>query len=195
MERLDDRSGDMDPGSYRIAAGLWLAGGVTWLVAGAVDGGSVEAIWIVADLLLLAGLLALGRLRPFGDRRLGRAGLTVAVVGRLVFVAAELVSIAQKTDENPLLPVGALLSALGMVALGVAVARGGVWRGPGRFAPLTMGLYPFVVMFPLVAASGGEPSVAAIAVWGLAAVLVGAAAWAQQGSARAVQAANPAMSR
>jgi len=195
MEQLDDRSGDIDLGSYRIAAGLWLAGGVTWLVAGAVDGGSVEAIWIVADLLLLAGLLALGRLRPFGARRLGRAGLTVAVVGRLVFVAAELVSIAQETDENALLPVGALLSALGMVALGVAVARSGVWQGPGRFAPLAMGLYPFAVMFPLVAASGGEPSVPAIAGWGLAAALLGAAVWAQHDSAHAVNAATPAMSR
>jgi len=117
-------------------------------VAGAVDGGSVEAIWIVADLLLLAGLLAHGRLWPFRARRPGRAGLAVALVGRLVFVAAELVSIAQHSDENLLLPVGALLT-----------------------------------------------SVAAIAGWGLAAVLLGAAVWAQQDSAGAVHAATPAMSR
>ncbi len=41
----------------------------------------------------------------------------------------------------------------------------------------------------------GRPSVAAIAGWGLAAVLLGAAVWAQQDSARAVHAATPATSR
>jgi len=38
-----------------------------------------------------------------------------------------------------------------------------------------MGLYLFVVMFPLLAVSGGEPPVGAIAGWGAAAIVLGIA--------------------
>lgn len=117
---------------------MWRAGGALWLAAGVVGGGSVEAIWIVAD-LLLAGLL----------------------------------------------------SALGMLALGTAVARGGVWRGASRFGPLVMGLYPFVVMFPLVAANGGQPSVGGIAGWCLAAVVLGVAVLAQDSTVPVGQRPTP----
>ncbi|MDQ6837205.1 MAG: hypothetical protein M3137_02380, partial [Actinomycetota bacterium] len=48
--------------------------------------------------------------------------------------------------------------------------------GPTRFGPLVMGLYPFVVMFPLLAASGGNPPAGAIAGWGAAAIILGIAA-------------------
>jgi hypothetical protein len=176
---------------------LWLAGGAMWLAVGATGGGqhgwrfdAQEALWIMADLLLLAGLLGLRQLRPYGGSRLGDVGMGIAIAGRLVFIAAEVLSLVQHTDENPLLPLGAVLSAIGMVALGVAVARAGVWTGISRFGPLAMGLYPFVVMFPLLAASGGSPPLAAIACWGLGAVVVGASVLAQARGSAGARAAN-----
>jgi len=151
-----------------------VAGGLPWLVAGALGAGLhgwkfnfAEALWIGADLLLLGGLIGLRGLRAHGRSGPGNVGMTVAIVGRVAFIAAELVSLAQRSDENALLPIAALLSAAGMLCYGVAVLRAGVWHGPARFGPLAMGLYPFVVMFPLVAANNGSPSLPAIAVWGL----------------------------
>ncbi len=191
MGQLEDQIARAGVVARRRTGGMWMAGGALWLAAGIVDGGSVEAIWIVADLLLLAGLVGLGQLRPYGRSRLGHLGLGVAIIGRLVFVAAELVSMAQHNDENVLLPIGALLSALGMLAVGTAVARGGVWRGASRFGPLVMGLYPFVVMFPLVAANGGQPSVGGIAGWGLAAVVLGVAVLAQDSTVPVGQRPTP----
>jgi len=127
---------------------------------------SAEALWIGADLLLLGGLIGLRGLRAHGGSRPGNVG-PAPPVGRVAFIAAELLSLAQQSDENALLPIAALLSAAGMACYGVAVLRAGVWHGPSRFGPLAMGLYPFLVMFPLVAANNGNPSLPAIAVWGL----------------------------
>ncbi|MEN3315211.1 MAG: hypothetical protein V7605_1445 [Acidimicrobiaceae bacterium] len=189
MRENQDRHSDQGSGSYRRTGALWLAGGLLWVTAGAVGSDlhgwrfdSAEALWIIADLLLLAGLVDLRRLGAHGPGRLGNVGMAIAVIGRLVFVAAELVSLVQRSDENALYPIAALLSAAGMLAYGVSVVRAGVWHGPSRFGPLAMGLYPFLVMFPLVAADNGNPSVPAIAAWGLVgAVSVGLATLAAAG--------------
>lgn len=163
-------------------AAAWVAGGAVWVAAGAVGADlhgwaftGIEVLWIVADLFLLAGLLGLRPLHPDGGSRLGRWGLNLAIAGRVVFIAAELVSILSRTDENPLLPLGAVLTAVGMVTFGIAVVRARVWRGVPRVAPLLMGIYPFAVMFPLLAASGGKPSTPAIAGWGATAIVLGVA--------------------
>lgn len=163
---------------YRWVGAAWALGGAAWLAGGLIAGGTYEAIWIVADLLLLSALAGLARLAPHGDGRLGRAGLAAATAGRVAFVAAEAIAAATGNDENPLLPIGALLTAVGMTAFGIAVLRARRWRGPARLAPLAMGVYPFVTMFPYVIASGGDPSVAAIAWWALPTVCVGIAVWA-----------------
>jgi len=174
MPKSHDLQTDHQRASYRRTGILWLAGGLLWLMTGALGSGLdgwkfnfAEALWISADLLLLGGLIGLRSLPADGQRRLGSVGMTVAIVGRLAFIAAELISLVRQSDENALLPVAALLSAVGMLCYGVAVRRAGVWHGLSRFGPLAMGLYPFLVMFPSVAANNGNPSLPAIAVWGL----------------------------
>jgi len=174
MQKSHELHTDHQRATYRRTGALWLAGGLLWLVTGALGSGLhgwkfnfAEVLWIGADLLLLGGLIGLRGLRAHGQSRLGNVGMTIAIVGRVAFIAAELVSLAQRSDENALLPIAALLSAVGMLCYGIAVLRAGVWHGPSRFGPLAMGLYPFVVMFPSVAANNGNPSLAAIAVWGL----------------------------
>ncbi len=174
MRKNHDLQTDHQRASYRRTGVLWVVGGLLWLVTGALGSGLhgwrfnlAEALWIGADLLLLGGLIGLRRLRAHGQSRPGNVGMTVAIVGRVAFIAAELISLAQRSDENALLPIAALLSAAGMLCYGVAVVRAGVWHGPSRFGPLAMGLYPFLVMFPSVAANNGNPSLPAIAVWGL----------------------------
>lgn len=158
---------------------LWLAGGAVWLAAGLVDGGSLEAIWIVADLLLLAALVRLWRVGPgrrWRPTTPATLGLALAIGARVVFLAAEVLAALSGDDENLLLPLGAVGTALGLLVLGAAVARhpAAGLRGARRFALLAAGGYPFASMFPVIAATG-EPSVLAIALWGVPMMLVGLA--------------------
>jgi len=53
-----------------------------------------------------------------------------------------------------------------MTLVGVSVLRARRWEGWQRFTPLVVGVYPFVAMFPLIVVTD-EPSMIAIAVWGL----------------------------
>jgi hypothetical protein len=183
-----------------ITAGAWIAGAATWLGAalvgaGAEDGSdrfyTAEGIWVVAQLLLLAGLLGLIRTpsRPAGGRRLGAVGLALAVAGRIVFLVAEAASIASGEPAEAILPIGAMLTAVGMTLFGIAVARAHRWEGWLRLSPLAMGVYPFLFMFPLVAV-GMAPD-ASIAIWALPTAGVGAAI-ARSHSARFVELPSPA---
>lgn len=186
--------------NLRTTAGAWIAGAAAWLGAalvgaGAEDGSSrfytAEGIWVVAQLLLLAGLVGLARApsRPTTARRLGAVGLGIALVGRIVFLLAEGVSIASGEPAEAVLPIGAVLTAVGMTVLGIAVIRAHRWDGWPRFMPLAMGLYPFLFMFPLVAA-GVTPDLS-IALWALPAAGVGVAI-ARTGTARAPELPVPA---
>ena len=129
------------------------------------------AIWLVAQCLLLAGLVALHREAPAGRRRGGAIGFVMAGAGRVAFVAAEAVSLATGRLAEAIYPLGALLTAIGMVLLGTAIVRERRWTGRLRWAPLALGIYPFILMFPLVAA-GVSPDLT-IGLWGLSAIAVG----------------------
>jgi hypothetical protein len=171
------------PARLRSAGVATLFGGLGWLVAGTVAStadlgdrtlfSANEVVWIVADSLLLLGLLGFARSGAAAGR-LGLAGVGGAVLGRLVFVAAEIQALAQGNDETPLLPVAVMLSALGMTVAGIAVLRAGHWGGWRRLVPLATGLYPFVFMIPF-AATNPEPPMPAIAVWGVLWALLGLA--------------------
>jgi hypothetical protein len=168
----------------RRTAIAWMAGGGLWVLGALTDHATgwrfftAEALWIAADLALLAGLLGLGRLRPHGDGRTAQVAFVVAVIGRLVFLAAETTLLVAANNKNSvgtaLLPLGAVLTALSMIVLGCSVIRQHIWHGPARFGPLAMGAYPFLAMFPIVAISGG-PDIVAIGGWGVAAFALGLA--------------------
>ena len=166
----------------RLRRALWIGGGSAWLAGAAVGAGAAEGsgrfsaslvIWLGAQVLLLAGLVVLRREAAAGARRLGTAGVALAAVGRVAFVVAEGVSLATGELAEAVYPIGALFTAAGMVLLGVAIMRERRWDGPARFAPLAMGAYPFVFMFPLVAL-GGSPDLS-VALWGALAIGVGLA--------------------
>jgi len=162
--------------------GGWLVGGTAWVVTGfagldAVDGSGgfyvTEMAWIVIHALVLIGLVGLVRACPPGEP-LTRRGFAIAVAGRVVFLAAEVVAIAVADDEIALFPLAALLTATGMIVGGVGIIRSHRWHGWARFAPLVMGFYPFIAMFPLVAITGDRPNTS-VSLWGLTIVGVGLA--------------------
>lgn len=170
-------------GRVRPAGTVTVAGGIGWLAVGLASTGvdlgdravltAVEAAWILVHVLLLAGLLGLHASQAAAGR-LGLIGIGGAVLGRLTFVAAEIQALVQGDDEGPLLPVAAMLTAVGMVLAGIAVARSGHWDGWRRLVPLAIGVYPFLAMFPFVAVTP-EPNLVAIAGWGVLWTLLGIA--------------------
>ena len=70
------------------------------------------------------------------------------------------------------LPLGALLTAIGMTITGIQVLTAKRVTGVKKFAPLLVGLYPFLVMFPLLLITG-HPDLTAIMGWGIPWLVLG----------------------
>jgi hypothetical protein len=172
-------------GKIRIAGVLCTVGGIGW-VANALltdvisppnnSGAFVitEVLWIVIQLLLLVGVVGLA-LSGVVSGWFGGIALGLALLGRADFVLAEIHSLILG-EESVLLPLGALITAVGMTLVGITVLRARRWRGWPRFTPLLVGVYPFVVMFPLIFITN-EPNILAIGGWGLTWLLLGYAMW------------------
>lgn len=166
-----------NPVSVRTGT-AWIVGGLAWLAAGLLQAdvgwrfGTAAVVWFGADLLISAGLVGLLILRPHGRSRIGTAALVVALAARVAFAAGEIASLAAGNDEGPLIPLGALLTAVAMTAYGVTVFRRHRTGGSERWSFLVMGIYPFIAMFPVLAITG-EPSPILIAGWGLPAACIG----------------------
>ena len=93
----------------------------------------------------------------------------------------------------PFAPLGTVLNALGMLIVGIAAFRVGLWTGWQRFAPLGMGLFNFTVQLPLLLVLH-TPPYQVIPVWGVFIFLVGLAARQRAqalGAAAAAAAATP----
>ena len=154
----------------RLAGIACAAGGALWvLVLGAavlapqaVNGSATsyhvwEAILILVQALLLIGVAGLARSGAAGDGWLGRIGLGTVLVGRTSFLLGEVRSFVQGSDDALFVPLGALLTGVGMLVAGAAVVRARRWAGWRRYLPLAAGAYPFVAMFPLLALTGAPP--------------------------------------
>jgi len=133
-----------------------------------------ESLFMVIQILLFIGVVGLAWSGAAGNGWFGKLALGIALLGRTLFVLAEAHLLLSFSDFSPLLPLGALVTALGMVLTGVAVLRAERWQGWQRFAPLLAGLYPFLTMFPLLAITGDVPYVL-LAGWGLFWALLGVA--------------------
>lgn len=170
----------------RLAGACCLLGGVLWVavagvsallgVASAADGAAfwaVESAWLVLQVLLLVGVVGLALSGAAGRGRFAMFALGLALLGRTVFVLAEAHCLAIGSDQSPLLPLGAIVTAIGTLLAGFAVLLARRWRGWRRYVVLATGVYPFVSMFPFLVANGGEPSIVLIALWGLPWALLG----------------------
>lgn len=171
-------------GGVRAAGVLCAVGGAGWL-ANALLASAIsqphsvaftitEVLWIIVQLLLLIGVVGLA-LSDAASGWFGGIALGLALLGRVDFVLAEIHSLILG-DESVLLPLGALISAVGMTLVGITVLRARRWSGWQRFTPLLVGIYPFVVMFPFIFITD-EPNTLAIAGWGVPWFLLGYAMW------------------
>lgn len=139
---------------------------------------AASLLWALSHALLLVGLLGVRRSAgAAGDRGL-RAGLTVAAIGLVMFVAAELASLPvvdERSDSGAagltgaLFGLATLVTGVGLTVAGRAATR--LWHGPRRFVLLACGVWALLllglVMTPVMQI--------AIGVWGaLFLVLAGA---------------------
>lgn len=76
----------------------------------------------------------------------------------------------------PFAPMGAFLSGLGMIMVGIVSLKTRIWTGWKRYVPLFVGCFPFFFMFPFVVMTGARPA-AMIGLWGFPWILLGIAAW------------------
>jgi len=156
-----------------IGGAGWLVNGLVFLVMSQPDGAAFvvsQVAWILVQSLLLIGVAGLA-FSGAAPGWFGVVALGLALLGRVDFVAAEVHSLIIG-EESILLPLGALVTAVGMTLVGVAVLRAKRWTGWQRYMPLLAGVYPFVTMFPFIFVTN-EPSMLAIAVWGLPWLLLG----------------------
>ncbi len=155
--------------------------GVVYILIVAVTG--VELSWGFALQALihigeLAVVLAVAGAVAWRSGLLGRIGVGVAVVGESLLAVAELVFPFNEPVGDQIFNVAPPLAGLGMVLVGIAVLRSGLWSGWNRFMPLLVGVWIFVVVTPLLIAFGGPPALGpllALGGWDLCWALVAVA--------------------
>ncbi len=109
-----------------------------------------------------AALVALALSGAAGTGLLGRLGLGLACLGALMLAVAEVITEGAPAASDTLFAVAPNLVGLGLVLAGIAVLRTGRWTGWRRYVALTLGIYVFVVMTPVIIVAGGPPAVPAI---------------------------------
>lgn len=114
-----------------------------------------EVVLAALHVMLLIGLLGLWRSGAAGSSLLAKTAFGVAVVSRVIFVVAELTVILDSNTANMIFGIATPLQGLGMIGLGIVVLTTKRWQGWHSFTPLLCGIYPFLIMLPAFALSGG----------------------------------------
>jgi hypothetical protein len=155
---------------------------------GTVQNVIMQAIVIIANTLVLIGVIGLARSGAAGESRLATSGLRIAVLASALFLPFEVLVTVNEELGGALLGLTALVQGLGLLLAGVAVLQAGHWSHWHRFTPLLCGLYTFVILIPALALSDGY-NAWALAGWQIPFLLLGVALYQQ----RSVSVAKPAV--
>jgi hypothetical protein len=187
--------------TIRLAGLGCLIGGLLFfslnLVPGLGPDGPLALLSNLLSVLLLLGLLggpvgliAMGAIGEGRTKLAGRIGAGVALLGLLSYLGGVVYTTLVDPSMGLFYALGALLSGVGMLIMGVAVIlarRLGGWR---RLTPALVGLY-YLLMIPIQVVffigPTGQPSELLLGFWGLA--------WALLGAAIASYEASPALAR
>jgi hypothetical protein len=141
---------------------------------------AVSILYTAVHVLVIVGLLGVRRREPTGPSRWGRLGVDGAIAGTALLAVGELASILVRhaaTDDAGAMIVGAVfglgsvVSAVGFLAAGVAVARAGRWQAWRRWPMLATGLW--LVALTGLAATKALPT--AVALYGVGLLATGLA--------------------
>lgn len=163
-----------------IGVGIGIKEGIAPTPFGTTENIVMQGIVIVANALMLVGVIGLARSGAAGDGWQGRVGLGIALLASVLFLPFEVLVAVNEELGGALLGLSALLQGLGLLLAGITVLRAGRWGGWHRFTPLLCGLYTFLVLIPALALSDGY-NAWALAGWQIPFALLGAALY-QQGS-------------
>jgi len=155
---------------------------------GTVQNVIMQAIVIIANTLVLIGVIGLVRSGAAGESRLAKIGLRIAVLASALFLPFEVLVTVNEELGGALLGLTALVQGLGLLLAGIAVLRAGRWSRWRRFTPLLCGLYTFLILIPALALSDGY-NAWALAGWQIPFLLLGVALYQQ----RSVPVAKPAV--
>jgi hypothetical protein len=153
---------------------------------------TVEAVFVLIQLLLLVGFFGVLWSDGVGRSIFGKIAFGIGAIGHLLFLAGEAHSLVLGTLSEELIALGALVSAVGMLLTGIVTLAAKRWQGWTRWMPLVAGLYPWLVMFPILILADQTSSVAIVG-WGLARLALGAAIYAQAQAMTATDSAPRAM--
>jgi hypothetical protein len=124
-----------------VGALAFLAASMVGLVAPGADATTGwKVVSAIASVLLLAGVVGVGRSGATGRGRLGGAGLAVAAVGWVLVALGFTVDAVVGLEAVALYAGGTGLLFVGPVLAGIAVVRARVWTGPWRWSLLGAGL-------------------------------------------------------
>ena len=164
-----------------IGMGVSIKEGIAPALFGTTENIVMQGIVIVANALVLVGVIGLARSGAAGDGWLARVGLVIALVASVLFLPFEVLVAINLELGGMLLGLSALAQGLGLLLVGIAVLRTRRWGSWHRFIPLLCGLYTFLVLIPALALSDGY-NAWALASWQIPFALLGVALY-QQGAA------------
>ncbi len=133
---------------------------------------AASLMFALLHVLVIVGIVGLGRSGVAGQSRTARAGLTIAVTGTGMLFAAELASIPARhalVDDTSAGIVGGLFglatlaSAIGFLLLGAATLKAHRWQDWRRYTPLVTG----IATSGLIGVSMTKAMPTAVAVYGL----------------------------
>lgn len=177
---MEDRGFVHKAGSWLVAGallglGIGIKEGLLPTPFGTTQNVVMQLIVIVANSLVLVGVIGFARSGAAGSGRLAKTGLGLALVASALFLPLEVLVTFDLELGGMLLGLSAMVQGLGLLLAGVAVLRTGRWRGWLRHAPLLCGLYTFLVLIPALALSEGGYNAWALAGWQLPFLLLGMA--------------------
>lgn len=118
-----------------------------------------ELVFALSHALVLVGVVGIARSGALGTGRTGHLAAWVAAAGWAALTLCEFAALtfsdsAYPTEQTGLLDTGygvsTLLIGVGMVVMGLAVRRAGVWTGWRRHVTLASGAAVFVLVLPVV---------------------------------------------
>jgi len=146
-------------------------------------------IALAATSLAFVGLVWGGALTGW----FGKLAVSLYVLAYALIIIAGVLALFIGNEDSPvflLFPVGGLLSTLGVVLSGIAVAVQGRWSGWQRFMPLIHAAYVFLAIdLPFFLSDTPEgPGMVREIIWGISLFCVGLAVYTAQRSVDRVQA-------
>ena len=143
---------------------------------------AAQLVYAANHLLLLAGLLGIGRARAARGAS-WVTGAAIGAFGLLLLTGCEIWALRvtgmaadgpQSGPLNAAYGVATIASGIGLILAGIAVVRTGRWRGWARWTPLALGVLVFVMVLPGLFGTFLEARLA-ITAWMLAWAGLGAA--------------------